>query len=38
MRITRARLRRAFRRETFGVDVAAVLDLVGRVLAVLGLA
>jgi trk system potassium uptake protein TrkH len=38
VRLTRARLRRAFRRETFGVDVAAALDLVGRVLAVLGVA
>lgn len=38
MRLTRARLRRAFRRETFGVDVAAALDLVGRVLAVVGAA
>ncbi|MEX0674768.1 MAG: TrkH family potassium uptake protein [Gaiellaceae bacterium] len=38
MRLTRARLRRAFRRETFGVDVGAAFDLVGRVLTVLGLA
>jgi trk system potassium uptake protein len=38
VRITRARLRRAFRRETFGVDVAAAFDLVGRVLIVLGIA
>lgn len=34
--ITRARLRRAFRRETVGVDVEAVLDLVGAVLKWLG--
>ena len=38
MNLTRARFRRAFRRETFGVDVAAAFDLVGRVLTVLGAA
>ena len=31
-RLTRARLRRAFRRESIGVDVAAAFDLVGAVL------
>jgi trk system potassium uptake protein TrkH len=36
--IATPRLRRAFRRETIGVDVAAALDLVGRMLAFLGLA
>jgi trk system potassium uptake protein len=36
--ITVARLRRAFRRETVGVDVEAALDLVGGVLKWLGLA
>jgi trk system potassium uptake protein TrkH len=36
--ITTARLRRAFRRETVGVDVEAVLDLVGAVLKWLGIA
>jgi trk system potassium uptake protein TrkH len=36
--LSRARLRRAFRRETFGVDVAAALDLVGAVLKYLGAA
>jgi len=36
--LTTARLRRAFRRETVGVDVEAVLDLVGAVLKWLGLA
>src|SRR5512134_931812 len=36
--ITVARLRRAFRRETIGVDVASALDLVGGLLKWLGLA
>ncbi len=36
--ISVARLRRAFRRDTFGVDVEAVLDLVGALLKYLGLA
>jgi trk system potassium uptake protein len=36
--ISRARLRRAFRRETIGVDLEAALDLVGSVLKWLGLA
>ena len=31
-RLTRARLRRAFRRESIGVDVSAAFDLVGAVL------
>ncbi|HSC92213.1 MAG TPA: TrkH family potassium uptake protein [Gaiellaceae bacterium] len=37
-RVTVARLRRLFRRETVGVDVAAALDLVGGLLKWLGLA
>lgn len=38
MAISVARLRRAFRRETFGVDIAAAFDLVGRVLMFVGAA